>query len=55
MAGAADLPIRYDPDACRTREVLDRVADKWSLHVVAVLGDGELRFTELKRRIDGIS
>jgi DNA-binding HxlR family transcriptional regulator len=35
--------------------VLDRVADKWSLSVVATLGDGELRFTELKRRIDGIS
>jgi DNA-binding HxlR family transcriptional regulator len=35
--------------------VLDRVADKWSLYVVAALGDGELRFTELKRGIDGIS
>jgi DNA-binding HxlR family transcriptional regulator len=43
------------PDSCRAREVLDRVADKWSLYVVATLGDGELRFTELKRRIDGIS
>ena len=32
MAGAADLPIRYDdPGACQTREILDRVADKWSL------------------------
>jgi DNA-binding HxlR family transcriptional regulator len=56
MAGAADLPIRYDdPGACQTREILDHVADKWSLYVVAVLVDGELRFTELKRRIDGIS
>jgi DNA-binding HxlR family transcriptional regulator len=43
------------PDNCRAREVLDRVADKWSLYVVATLGNGELRFTELKRRIDGIS
>jgi len=43
------------PDNCRAREVLDRVADKWSLYVVATLGGGELRFTELKRRIDGIS
>jgi DNA-binding HxlR family transcriptional regulator len=43
------------PDNCRAREVLDRVADKWSLYVVATLGNGELRFTELKRQIDGIS
>jgi DNA-binding HxlR family transcriptional regulator len=42
-------------DGCQVREILNRVADKWSLYVVAVLGDEELRFTELKRRIDGIS
>jgi len=46
---------RLDPGACAAREVLDRVADKWSLSVVAVLGDGELRFSELKRTIEGIS
>src|ERR1017187_580497 len=40
---------------CRAREILDRVADKWSLYVVATLGEGEMRFTELKRRIDGVS
>jgi DNA-binding HxlR family transcriptional regulator len=40
---------------CRAREVLDLVADKWSLYVVAALGDGPKRFTELKRAIDGIS
>jgi DNA-binding HxlR family transcriptional regulator len=40
---------------CRSREVLDLVADKWSLYVVACLGDGPLRFTELKRAVDGIS
>jgi DNA-binding HxlR family transcriptional regulator len=45
----------HDPSACRAREVLDLVADKWSLYVVAALGDGPHRFTELKRGIDGIS
>jgi DNA-binding HxlR family transcriptional regulator len=35
--------------------VLDLVADKWSLYAVSQLGAGPLRFTELKRRIDGIS
>lgn len=42
-------------EACRTREVLDIVGDKWSLLVVRTLKDGPCRFTELKRSIDGIS
>jgi DNA-binding HxlR family transcriptional regulator len=41
--------------SCRAREVLDLVADKWSLYVVSFLGDGPRRFTELKRGIDGIN
>ena len=40
---------------CRTREVLDIVADKWSLLVVRNLKAGPRRFTELKRSVDGIS
>jgi DNA-binding HxlR family transcriptional regulator len=47
----------HQPDlsSCRVREVLDLVADKWSLYVVGYLRDGPRRFTELKRGIDGIS
>jgi DNA-binding HxlR family transcriptional regulator len=40
---------------CRAREVLDLVADKWSLGVVDTLGAGPKRFSELKRSIAGIS
>ncbi|MGV7206669.1 winged helix-turn-helix transcriptional regulator [Oxalobacteraceae bacterium A2-2] len=41
---------------CRaTREILDRVGDKWSLYIIAALSNGTLRFNELKRRVDGIS
>jgi DNA-binding HxlR family transcriptional regulator len=40
---------------CRTREVLDIVADKWSLLVVRNLEAGPRRFTEIKRNIDGVS
>ena len=36
-------------------EVLTRVGDKWSLQVISQLGEGTLRFTELKRSVDGIS
>jgi DNA-binding HxlR family transcriptional regulator len=38
-----------------TREVLNRVGDKWSVLVIVVLGDGTHRFNELKRTIAGIS
>ena len=50
-----EVAMRVEPDGCRVREILERVADKWSLYVVSVLGGGSMRFTELKRGIDGIS
>src|SRR6266581_259949 len=37
------------------REILDRVGDKWSVLVIALLGERGQRFTELKRSIEGIS
>lgn len=51
----ATAPTAPDQSPCRVREVLDLVADKWSLYAVAHLGDQPRRFTELKRGIDGIS
>lgn len=44
-----------DSAACRIREVLDRVGDKWSLTVISELGHHSRRFTELKNAIPGIS
>jgi DNA-binding HxlR family transcriptional regulator len=38
-----------------SREILDRVGDKWSLSVIETLSDGPLRFTELKKQVEGIS
>jgi DNA-binding HxlR family transcriptional regulator len=40
---------------CEVRQILDRVADKWSLLVIALLENKTLRFTELRNKIDGIS
>lgn len=56
-AGGACLPSLgvAQTDACRLRDLLDRIGDKWSLLVVELLGEGTRRFTELKREIDGIS
>ncbi len=42
--------------ACETtREILDRIGDKWSLYIVAKLQSGPRRFNELRRGIEGIS
>ncbi|MFD4545569.1 winged helix-turn-helix transcriptional regulator [Streptomyces sp. NPDC058467] len=53
--GDAD-PFQWDVrEDCQVRQILDRVADKWSLLVIALLERRVLRFTELRREIDGIS
>lgn len=44
-----------DTASCEIRELLDRLADKWSLLVVELLGTGKRRFSELHREIDEIS
>lgn len=42
-------------DTCPTRMVLDRIADKWAVLVLGLLGDGPVRFNQLRRQIEGIS
>ncbi|WP_329456460.1 winged helix-turn-helix transcriptional regulator [Streptomyces sp. NBC_01497] len=44
-----------DPAGLRVRDMLDRVGDKWSLYVVARLGEGTKRFSALQRDGNGIS
>jgi len=41
--------------SCEIRHLLDRLADKWSLLVVELLGRDTRRFSQLRRQIDGIS
>jgi DNA-binding HxlR family transcriptional regulator len=38
-----------------TRDVLNRVGDKWSVLIIALLGEGRYRFSEVRRAIEGIS
>lgn len=40
---------------CPTRRILDRIGDRWTVLVVGALGDDTARFSELKRRVEGIS
>jgi DNA-binding HxlR family transcriptional regulator len=51
----SDPSVVASTNACAIRDLLDRLADKWSLLVVELLGGGPHRFTELRREIDGIS
>lgn len=44
--------------ACPTRQLLDRIGDKWTSMLVKVLAEvhpGELGFAELRRRAPGVS
>jgi len=50
-----DVPAQVMAEACPVREVLDRVAGKWSILIVVTAARGPVRFTELERAIDGIS
>ncbi|WP_216892922.1 winged helix-turn-helix transcriptional regulator [Nocardia alni] len=47
-----DSPYRAD---CPTRRILDRIGDRWTVLIVVSLWDGTARFSELRRRIEGIS
>jgi len=40
---------------CPTREVLDRIGDRWTVLVVLTLAEGPMRYSELSARVQGIS
>lgn len=43
------------PQCTAVNEILSRVGDKWTVLVVSYLGNGAMRFNELRRTISGIS
>lgn len=49
--------MKWNPYAakCPTRQLLDRISDKWVVLVLSLLENGPKRFSALKREIDGIS
>ncbi len=54
--GALATHAMRSPTECpAVREVLNRVGDKWSVQLVALLRNGPKRFTDLRRAIEGIS
>jgi DNA-binding HxlR family transcriptional regulator len=44
----------YDRN-CPTRQLLDRIGDRWTVLVVKLLAGGAKRYTEIARALDGIS
>ncbi|MGW0519630.1 winged helix-turn-helix transcriptional regulator [Crossiella sp. NPDC003009] len=40
---------------CPSRTSLARITNKWTAMVVSALGDGRLRFSDLRSAVDGIS
>ncbi|MQT14684.1 winged helix-turn-helix transcriptional regulator [Segnochrobactrum spirostomi] len=49
------IVFRDDGSCYVARDILTRIGDKWTVLAVVMLGTGPMRFTELKRAIDGIS
>ncbi|OPG13472.1 helix-turn-helix domain-containing protein [Microbispora sp. GKU 823] len=48
---SADIVYRAD---CPSRPILDQIADKWSMMVMAVLNEPR-RFNDIKRRLEGVT
>jgi DNA-binding HxlR family transcriptional regulator len=48
-------PPNVYSETCPTRQVLDLIADKWTTLVIGLLEDEPKRFSQIQRRIEGIS
>jgi DNA-binding HxlR family transcriptional regulator len=48
------VPNAYSAD-CPTRQILDRVGDKWAVLILLLLREQPVRFNQLRRSIEGIS
>ena len=49
------LPSPASEDCRNLSSILARVGDKWTVLIVVLLGDGPMRFNEIKRMVGGIS
>jgi DNA-binding HxlR family transcriptional regulator len=47
-------PDAYSAD-CPTRQILDRIGDKWAVLILILIRDEPMRFNALRRTIEGIS
>lgn len=58
-ASAAPLPAALAdgvfPAGCPSRTVLDHITSKWGVLILLALSEGEQRWSDLRRRAEGIS
>ncbi|MFI7407683.1 winged helix-turn-helix transcriptional regulator [Streptomyces sp. NPDC049627] len=54
LSGSAEDPDLRRADSL-AREIFSDVANKWALLIIDALGEGTLRFSELRGRVEGIS
>ncbi|MFI0444488.1 winged helix-turn-helix transcriptional regulator [Actinomadura sp. 6N118] len=52
---SSGLPADAFSAKCPTRQILDHIAGKWTVLIVDALLEGTMRYTDLRRRIDGVS
>lgn len=52
--GAEQLWDPFDA-GCPSRRLLDRIGDRWSVLVLLALADGPMRFSQLRRVVEGVS
>lgn len=55
LVESSGLPADAYSAKCPTRQVLDHIAGKWTVLVVDALLCGTMRYTDLSRRIEGVS
>jgi DNA-binding HxlR family transcriptional regulator len=55
MSQLLDRDLDPYRSGCPTRRILDRVGDRWTVLIVGALGDESRRFSDLLRRVEGIS
>jgi DNA-binding HxlR family transcriptional regulator len=49
------LPLNVFSPNCAARQVINRVADKWTILVFLALKNGSMRFNELRRLLQNVS
>lgn len=49
------LTVTSEKECLRVVETLSRLGDRWTLPLVATLGDGGKRFNQIRRDVSGIS
>lgn len=53
--GHSDLIGEVLSSECPSREILEHVTSKWAVLILKSLSEGVLRFSELHKRIEGVS